>query len=78
MSVRYLVENDAKRVAQINIEGWQTAYRGIFPDDFLDSLDVESITDRLKTTISEYPMVLFLKMRVSLFWDFVYLASFVG
>ena len=55
MSVRYIVEKDAEQVAKVNIEGWQTAYRGIIPDDFLDSLDVESMTDRQKTTISERP-----------------------
>ena len=55
MSIRYIKVEDAKRVAQINVEGWQTAYRGIIPDDFLDSLDVKSRTDSVKDTISENP-----------------------
>lgn len=55
MSVRYIASRDAERVAEINVEGWQTAYRGIFPDEFLDSLDVKSRIESVKATISEYP-----------------------
>ena len=55
MSVRYIVLDDAEQVVKINIEGWQTAYRGIFPDEFLDSLDIKSRIRSVKTAISENP-----------------------
>ena len=55
MSVRYIALSDAERVAEINIEGWQTAYRGIFPDEFLDSLDLKSRISSVKTAVSENP-----------------------
>ncbi len=32
---------DAGALAEIHVRSWQVAYRGIFPDDFLDALDVE-------------------------------------
>ena len=31
---------DANPLAEIHVRSWQVAYRGIFPDDFLDTLDV--------------------------------------
>ena len=30
---------DAEKIAKIKIEGWQTAYRGIIDDEFLDNMD---------------------------------------
>jgi len=53
MNIRYAVPDDAKRIVEINIEGWQTAYRGIFPDEFLDSLDID--VENTKLMISKYP-----------------------
>jgi len=53
MSIRYAVPDDAKQIAEINVEGWQTAYRGIFPDEFLDSLDIN--VENTKLSISKYP-----------------------
>ncbi|MBN6038586.1 GNAT family N-acetyltransferase [Amycolatopsis sp. 195334CR] len=42
MSVRWAVRRavaaDADRLAAICLDGWRTAYRGILPDDHLDSL----------------------------------------
>jgi len=55
MGVRYIASSDAERVAEINIEGEQTAYRGIFPDEFLDSLDLKSRISSVKTAVSENP-----------------------
>jgi len=53
MSIRYAVPDDAKAIAEIQVEGWQTAYRGIIPDEFLDSLDAKSRVERIKSAISE-------------------------
>jgi GNAT superfamily N-acetyltransferase len=33
---------DARAIAEVSVAGWQAAYRGILPDEFLDSLRVDS------------------------------------
>ena len=38
--VRRASEHDAKRIAEIHVETWRVAYRGLIPDDYLDGLDV--------------------------------------
>jgi GNAT superfamily N-acetyltransferase len=38
--VRPAIETDAQRIAEVHVGTWQAAYRGIVPDQFLDSLDV--------------------------------------
>ena len=40
MIVRKAKPEDAKRVAEINVIGWQTAYKGLVPDDFLEKWQV--------------------------------------
>ena len=37
--IRNATIDDIERIADIKIEGWQTAYRGIIDDEFLDSMD---------------------------------------
>jgi ribosomal protein S18 acetylase RimI-like enzyme len=36
---RWAVADDAPALADVQVTSWQHAYRGIFPDEFLDSLD---------------------------------------
>lgn len=36
---RWAVVDDAPALADVHVETWQQAYRGIFPDEFLASLD---------------------------------------
>ncbi len=38
--VRRATADDARAIAEIVVGGWQTAYRGILPDDFLAGLSV--------------------------------------
>ena len=38
--IRKATINDAEKVAKIKIEGWQTAYRGIIDDEFLDNMNL--------------------------------------
>ena len=38
MIIRQAREEDVMQIAEIMVEDWQTAYRGIMDDDFLDSL----------------------------------------
>jgi GNAT superfamily N-acetyltransferase len=39
--IRIAVPGDAAALAGVHITSWQHAYRGLFPDDFLDGLDRE-------------------------------------
>ena len=41
MSVRIGRVEDSRRIAEINVRSWQVSYRGLIPDDFLDSMDPE-------------------------------------
>lgn len=41
MTVRLAKASDAKGIAEVHIASWQSAYRGIFPDSYLDNLSVE-------------------------------------
>ncbi len=43
MIIRKAKSEDARRVAEINVIGWHTAYKGLIPDDFLEKWQV---TDR--------------------------------
>lgn len=44
--VRPMVLADCPRVAEIRVRGWQTAYRGLVPQPYLDSLSVPEDADR--------------------------------
>lgn len=39
--IRTAVSGDARRLAEVHIRSWQSAYRGMFPDAFLQNLDLE-------------------------------------
>ena len=41
MIIRQAREEDVMQIAEILVEDWQTAYRGIIDDDYLDSLSAE-------------------------------------
>lgn len=41
MNIRPATGDDAAAIAAIHVETWRVAYRGIMPDDFLQSLSVE-------------------------------------
>jgi ribosomal protein S18 acetylase RimI-like enzyme len=44
LTIRRATPLDARAIAEVTVTGWQAAYRSILPDDFLDSLRVESRT----------------------------------
>ena len=46
MIIRPAAEADARAIAEILVEDWQTAYRGIIDDTWLDAMDVEERTQR--------------------------------
>ena len=41
MIIRKAKEEDARQIAEIIVEDWKTAYRGIIDDDYLDALNPE-------------------------------------
>lgn len=45
VAIRDATPDDAPAIALIHVEGWQTTYRGLLPDSFLDGLDVAARTD---------------------------------
>lgn len=44
--IRNATQDDAGQIAEIIVEDWKKAYRGIVDDDFLDSMDVEERSQR--------------------------------
>ena len=40
--IRLATAVDARSIAEIGVLGWQAAYRGIFPDAFLDGLSIDA------------------------------------
>jgi GNAT superfamily N-acetyltransferase len=44
---------DCDRVAEIRIRGWQSAYRGLIPQPYLDGLSVEEDAERRRTYLSQ-------------------------
>ena len=51
MIIRQAKEEDVLQIAEILVEDWKTAYRGIMDDDFLDSLSAEQ---RYRIEINRY------------------------
>jgi ribosomal protein S18 acetylase RimI-like enzyme len=45
--------DDAAAIATIHVRGWQTAYAGILPADYLDSLSIEKRTLRWQGILGE-------------------------
>ncbi len=46
MIIRQAMEEDARQIAEILVEDWQIAYRGIIDDAYLDSMSVEERVQR--------------------------------
>lgn len=40
--IRNVKLEDLRQVSEIAIKGWQTAYRGIIDDDYLDNLSIDN------------------------------------
>ena len=47
MIIRQAREEDVRQIAEILVEDWKTAYRGIMDDDFLDAMNVEQLKMQL-------------------------------
>jgi hypothetical protein len=44
--IRPAISHDAPAIAVVQVETWQTAYRGVVTDDFLDQMSVEDRANR--------------------------------
>lgn len=44
MEIRQAISSDACNVAEVHVESWKYAYRGLIPDSILDNLSVENRT----------------------------------
>lgn len=53
ITVRLAVPEDGAGIARVHIEGWQTHYRGLIPDAYLDGLDRKVYADRWRDRISQ-------------------------
>ena len=53
MSVRYAESMDARGIAEVHVASWQAAYRGIFPDSFLDNLSTDNRETFWKNFLAE-------------------------
>ena len=45
--IRGAISGDGEGIARTRVEGWQSAYRGIMPDAFLDAMSVASDLERM-------------------------------
>jgi len=50
--VRDATPADAAGIAAVHVRAWQAAYRGIMPDDFLNSLSVEDRLERWRKNLA--------------------------
>ncbi len=54
MIIRRAAQEDAFSIAEICVEDWRKAYRGIIADDYLDALSVERRYQRERERIDKY------------------------
>lgn len=53
IKIRPATVADAKKIAQIHVETWQSAYRGLLSDEYLNSLDVAQKTANWRQRLFE-------------------------
>lgn len=51
--IRDVEEKDLKQVAEISVNGWKKAYKGIVDDEYLDSLDANEKYEKFKHNFKE-------------------------
>ena len=52
---------DAKKIAKIKIENWRKTYFNIFPDDFLEKLEIEKETKKCLTNLENKNVIVYEK-----------------
>ncbi|OIQ79789.1 acetyltransferase (GNAT) family protein [mine drainage metagenome] len=53
--IRRAVPSDSEGIARVHVRSWQSAYRGLFPDEFLDGLRWEDWKPRWDARFSNSP-----------------------
>ena len=51
--IRAATVSDAPEIARVHVSSWLSTYRGLLPDDFLESLSETNYTERWHRVISE-------------------------
>jgi ribosomal protein S18 acetylase RimI-like enzyme len=51
--IRSATISDAQEIARVHVSSWLSTYRGLLPDDFLESLSETNYTERWKRVITE-------------------------
>ena len=51
MNIRKARLKDAEGIAKVHVDSWRTTYKGIIPDDYLNSLSYEQRTELWKNNI---------------------------
>lgn len=55
MVIRPSTMEDAAEIARVHALSWQSTYRGIVPDEFLDSIDIDNWVERHRRNMAEDP-----------------------
>ena len=55
LQIRSATENDLVDIAALHVSSWQTAYKGVVPDELLASRDIKSSLENWRSTFSSYP-----------------------
>ena len=53
--IRTAMEDDITAIASLHICSWQAAYKGIVPNELLDSRDIDASIRSWRSTLSSYP-----------------------
>ena len=53
VKIRKVILEDAKGIATVGIRTWQTTYRGLFPDEKLDTMAIEKSSEHWEKVIRE-------------------------
>lgn len=53
IEIRPATADDADHIGLVHVRSWQWAYRGQFPDDFLDTIDLDRRTRWWRTALTE-------------------------
>ena len=61
--VRLANPDDAHAIAEVHVRSWQSAYRGVVADEFLDSLDVDRRTEMIARLIGDETKALLVSER---------------
>jgi ribosomal protein S18 acetylase RimI-like enzyme len=51
--VRTAELDDAAAIARVHVESWRSTYRGVLPDDFLDSLNAPRYAERWRRSLED-------------------------